>query len=168
MKQLSIYMCRILNECIVKTVEKTSPGIYGKIGVDELEDLRQRYASLPDDKIPVDWVAFGFPEHPFYELHMGMPFRFGENSLSLQVGFHITDPYLKSISLSMEPIKNFEYKGMRLQQTTHPATGEHMFVFPSVPVIHVSAGSCIQTAIEHGSALYDYMYSIIRTGTIGK
>jgi len=162
MKSLVTIMCRLIGECIVNIMKPEFPRIYGIVGMDDLATLRVRYSHLPEEKLPVDWVAFGFDDRPFYEIHLGIPFQVSQTETSYQVGFHITDAYLKSTGLFIEPLKGFKHKGLSVQHTTHPATLEHMFVFPALSLGYESAGERAQTAIDQGVALYRFAYKMMR------
>jgi len=162
MKSLVTIMCRLIGECIVNIMKPEFPRIYGIVGMDDLAMLRVRYSHLPEEKLPVDWVAFGFDDRPFYEIHLGIPFQVSRDLASFQVGFHITNEYLKSTGIFTGPLKAFKHEGLSIEHMIHPATSEHMFVFPALSLSYEMAGEKAQTAIDHGVALYRFAYTMIR------
>jgi hypothetical protein len=64
-------------------------GVEGTIG----EFDRERAMSLFPELglgVPVDWVAFGFPPHPFYDVHVGVILETGEWPLMCHAGLHVS------------------------------------------------------------------------------
>ena len=46
-------------------------GIYGRLGENCQDDTLSQYPNLGSrDKVPCDWVAYGFKGHDFWKLHL--------------------------------------------------------------------------------------------------
>lgn len=70
-------------------------GVRAKIGVEGTigEFDRERAMSLFPElglNVPVDWVAFGFPSHPFYDVHIGVILETGEWPVTCHTGLHVS------------------------------------------------------------------------------
>ena len=68
---------------------KELAGIDGVVG----EFDRERAMSLFPElglNVPVDWVAFGFPPRPFYDVHVGVILETSEWPVTCHTGLHVS------------------------------------------------------------------------------
>lgn len=160
MREFVAKMCRLHGECLFQILDQECPGIFAKVGLDTKEETWGRFPFLPREEVPLDWIAFGFAGHPFWKVHLGIPFVIRGNTASFKTGWHInSDDYVKQ--LMGDSIKSFQYKGASLELTGQPI-GEQHFQLPPVPVTYETAGSAFQIFLDQGLALYRHIYKILK------
>jgi hypothetical protein len=165
MRDFVARLCRLHRECTFQILNKECPGIFAKVGVDVIDETISVFPHLTREKVPCDWIAIGFRGHDFWKVHMGIPFSIegGEagfptekGTATFRTGWHINSEYYMT-KLSGEPIKSFEYNGMKLERGDIPA-GEQHFQLPPVSITLENAGTGFQIFLDQGLALYRYMY----------
>ena len=160
MREYVAKMCRLHAECMFNILEEECPGIYGKVGLDTKEEMWGRFPSLPREEIPLDWIAYGFDGHDFWEVHLGIPFAISGEKATFRTGWHITsDSYITK--LSGNPIDSFQYNGTSLELTKQPI-GEQQFQLPPVPVTYETTGDVFQVSLDQSLTLYRHIYKMLR------
>lgn len=55
-------------------------------------------------RVPVDWVAFGFPELAFYDAHIGVILETSEWPVKAHVGLHLTEALWRQLRTRIDSI----------------------------------------------------------------
>jgi hypothetical protein len=73
----------------IRRLVQSKLGVAGTIGEFDREQAMALFPELGLD-VPVDWVAFGFPPHPFYDVHVGVILETGDWPVMCHTGLHVS------------------------------------------------------------------------------
>jgi hypothetical protein len=73
----------------IRRLVKSRLGVDGTIGEFDREQAMALFPELGLD-VPVDWVAFGFPPQPFYDVHVGVILETGVWPVMCHTGLHVS------------------------------------------------------------------------------
>jgi len=80
---------------------------------------------------PLDWVAFGFRGHPFYDAHVGVVLETDRWPVTYHVGLHLADNLWILLSTRLRAIEWLDQIGQVPQYSAAPSVREHRLSDPA-------------------------------------
>jgi len=105
-------------------------GAYGVIGEFDRERAMALFPELGFD-VPVDWVAFGFPGHEFYDLHVGVILETGDWPVRCHTGLHVSDGAWPGLEAAVAGIEWAAGVGLTPDPVIVGSVREHRFCDPA-------------------------------------
>jgi hypothetical protein len=106
--------------------ELSGSGAVGVVGEFDRERAMSLFPELGDD-VPLDWVAFGFPGHDFYDLHVGVILETQQWPVLCHTGLHVSDGAWSELESHVRGIDWIGSVGHDARETVAGAVREHRF-----------------------------------------
>lgn len=166
MREFVNQLCRLHRECMLNLLEKECLGIYGRVGENCQDETLSQYPNLGSrDKVPCDWVAYGFKGHDFWKLHLGIPFSIEGGIASFttkpgeatfRTGLHINSHYY------FDKMKNL-IQELNLLHDGEIPKGEQHYQLPPVGITFAQAGHGFQKFLEESLIVYKDVYQALKS-----
>jgi hypothetical protein len=104
--------------------------------------------------VPVDWVAFGFPNTPFYDAHVGVVLDTFEWPVQCHVGLHLSEAAWRDLRSHLDRIDWTAHVGCVPEKVVAGSVREHRYCDP--PAVFEWAASADQAARLAGRAAAYY------------
>ena len=103
---------------------------YGVIGEFDRERAMELFPELGLE-VPVDWVAFGFPGHEFYDLHVGVILETADWPVVCHTGLHVSDGAWPGLEARVMRIDWASGVGLTPDPVIAGSVREHRFCDPA-------------------------------------
>jgi hypothetical protein len=112
---------RAVGDIVCARLARDFPDIAAHVGEDYRRDAIERWANpLP----PLDWVAFSFPGHSMWDLHVGVVARLDVWPALCQVGVHWTAKAAPAVEMVVRGVDWRNAVGALGELVDSPAVGE--------------------------------------------
>lgn len=101
-------------------------GVEGTIGEFDRERAMRLFPDLGLN-VPVDWIAFGFPPQPFYDVHVGVILETGEWPVTCHCGLHVSSSAWPALNDCVARIDWPSIGGSEPDHTIAGSVHEHRF-----------------------------------------
>jgi hypothetical protein len=165
MREFVNQLCRLHRECMLNLLEQKCIGIYGRVGENCKDETLSQYPNLGSrDKVPCDWVAYGFKGHDFWKLHLGVPFSIEggiasfstkKGEATFRTGLHLNSNYY------VDKLKNL-IQELQLSHDGEIPKGEQHYQKPPIGITFAQAGPGFQTFLDESLALYQIVYKTLK------
>lgn len=88
---------------VIEQLSPEFPGAFAIVGPKDRENAMARHPQV-GEKVPLDWVAFGYRPFDLYDIHVGVIFMMEDWPACYHIGFHALEPYWQSLEPDLKRI----------------------------------------------------------------